>query len=410
MTGRKRPTIRDVAREAGVSIGTVSNVLNSAPGVRPETRATVERAIAALGYRPNTIARSLIARRARGLDRDDDPDSPALTTVGYLSVDFTARVEVLPHRDDRMTADGIEKSLGGPAANVAVMAAALDGPLSVAAELITALGDDPDSDWALAELAERNVDTVGIRGGPGQRLSRCMVLVEPGGSRTIVNEPFTLQVDDVAPYLGTIADGRRHCVHLDGYQVANLASTMPDLRARGLATSVHTTGLSGDWRDIEGFRRLRGLFDLVFLNRDVARDIVGPTATEMQLVDRVTRLVRDTASEWAGGLVVLTLGAAGAALYEGAAGPFLTEAPEVAVVDTTGAGDTFAGVFLAAWLNGTGTERAMNLAVTAASRSVTAAGAQGYRPSTAALSAALDSVDAAALREETAGTAERGRA
>jgi len=414
MTGRKRPTIRDVARAAGVSIGTVSNVLNSAPGVRPETRAMVERAIATLGYRPNTIARSLIARRARGLDRDDDPGRPALTTVGYLSVDFTARVDVLPHRDDRMTADGIEKSLGGPAANVAVMAAALDGPLSVAAELITALGDDPDSDWALAELAERNVDTVGIRGGPGQRLSRCMVLVEPGGSRTIVNEPFTLQVDDVAPYLGAIADGRRHCVHLDGYQVANLASSMPDLRARGLATSVHTTGLRGDWRDVEGFRRLRGLFDLVFLNRDVARDIVGPTATEMQLVDRVTRLVRDTASqgapEGAGGLVVLTLGAAGAALYEGAAGPFLTEAPEVAVVDTTGAGDTFAGVFLAAWLNGTGTERAMTLAATAASRSVTAAGAQGYRPSTAELSAALDGVDAAALQEETADAAERGRA
>jgi len=395
MTGRKRPTIRDVAQHAGVSIGTVSNVLNRAGGVRGETRAVVERAIAELGYRPNTIARSLIARRGRTGPSDDDPDRPALTTVGYLSVDFTARVDVLPHRDDRMTAAGIEKSLGGPAANVAVMAAALGPPFAVAAELITALGDDPDSDWALAELAERGVDTVGIRGRPGQRLSRCMILVEPGGSRTIVNEPFTLQVRDVAPYLGSIADGRRHCVHLDGYQIASLAESVPDLRARGVLASAHTTGLARDWRDLDGFRRLRGLFDVVFLNRDVARDIVGPTATEVQLVDRVTRLVRDTAPAAGQRLVVLTLGAAGAAYYAGAAGPFLTEAPEVAVVDTTGAGDAFVGVFLAAWLNDAEPDRAMALAVVAASRSITAAGAQGLRLSAGDLLAAADDPGAA---------------
>ncbi|NOX64157.1 MAG: LacI family transcriptional regulator [Chloroflexi bacterium] len=52
-------TIRDVAKRAGVGVGTVSRVLNNHPSVRESTRRRVEEAIAALNYRPNTIARQL---------------------------------------------------------------------------------------------------------------------------------------------------------------------------------------------------------------------------------------------------------------------------------------------------------------------------------------------------------------
>lgn len=53
----------DVARTAGVSLKTVSRVVNDEAGVGPETGARVKRAIAALGYRPNDIARSLRRRQ-----------------------------------------------------------------------------------------------------------------------------------------------------------------------------------------------------------------------------------------------------------------------------------------------------------------------------------------------------------
>ncbi|MCQ6270624.1 LacI family transcriptional regulator [Pseudarthrobacter sp. R1] len=52
-------TLHDVARVAGVSFKTVSNVINHHPHVRDTTRAKVEKAIAELGYRPNLTARSL---------------------------------------------------------------------------------------------------------------------------------------------------------------------------------------------------------------------------------------------------------------------------------------------------------------------------------------------------------------
>ena len=56
-------TLHDVARLAGVSIKTVSNVINDYPHIRPTTRAKVETAIAELGYTPNLTARNLRSGR-----------------------------------------------------------------------------------------------------------------------------------------------------------------------------------------------------------------------------------------------------------------------------------------------------------------------------------------------------------
>jgi LacI family transcriptional regulator len=56
-------TIRDVAKQARVSVGTVSNVLNDSPGVRDETRQRVLSAIENLNYYPVAAARSLSTQR-----------------------------------------------------------------------------------------------------------------------------------------------------------------------------------------------------------------------------------------------------------------------------------------------------------------------------------------------------------
>ncbi|MGB0385013.1 MAG: LacI family DNA-binding transcriptional regulator [Ardenticatenaceae bacterium] len=56
-------TMRDVARRAGVSIKTVSRVVNKQPETSPATRQRVLRAIDELGYRPSKIARALVTQR-----------------------------------------------------------------------------------------------------------------------------------------------------------------------------------------------------------------------------------------------------------------------------------------------------------------------------------------------------------
>lgn len=62
-----RSRIEDVAAVAGVSIKTVSRVLNNEPNVRAETAARVRAAVQQLGYRPNLSARSLAAQRSYAL-------------------------------------------------------------------------------------------------------------------------------------------------------------------------------------------------------------------------------------------------------------------------------------------------------------------------------------------------------
>ncbi|WP_250545927.1 LacI family DNA-binding transcriptional regulator [Paenarthrobacter sp. DKR-5] len=59
------PVMEDVARVAGVSHQTVSRVLNDHPNVSARTKERVEKAIAELGYRRNTAARSLVTRRSQ---------------------------------------------------------------------------------------------------------------------------------------------------------------------------------------------------------------------------------------------------------------------------------------------------------------------------------------------------------
>jgi DNA-binding LacI/PurR family transcriptional regulator len=57
-----KPTIKDVAKQAGVGIGTVSRVLNSSAQVNPETRQRVLDAMKAIGYKPSQSARQLPRR------------------------------------------------------------------------------------------------------------------------------------------------------------------------------------------------------------------------------------------------------------------------------------------------------------------------------------------------------------
>lgn len=69
-------TIYDVAREAGVSMATVSRVVNGNPNVKPATRKKVMDAIQRLGYRPNAVARGLASKRT--------------TTVGVIIPDISS--------------------------------------------------------------------------------------------------------------------------------------------------------------------------------------------------------------------------------------------------------------------------------------------------------------------------------
>lgn len=102
MVSSKKPTVYDVAREAGVSIASVSRSLRKPDSVRPATRELIDQAIERLGYVPSGSAQSLAARRTgviglfmSNLDELDDLSDFTLSSVDEANVEFDP-----PRRDN----------------------------------------------------------------------------------------------------------------------------------------------------------------------------------------------------------------------------------------------------------------------------------------------------------------------
>src|SRR6266700_5770118 len=99
-------TIHDVARAAGVSVGTVSKALNGYGQLREETRTAVRSAADRLGFRPNDLAQSLLRKRS--------------FTVGLISTDSYGRFSI-------PVLEGIESALE-PARISVFLCSAADDP------------------------------------------------------------------------------------------------------------------------------------------------------------------------------------------------------------------------------------------------------------------------------------------
>jgi LacI family transcriptional regulator len=97
------PTLKDVAAEAGVALGTVSRVINREPSVSPELVARVERAIQTLDYRPNVLGRNLRRRRSG--------------TIGVVVPDITALffAELIKHVEKAAMEVGYSVLIGNSA-------------------------------------------------------------------------------------------------------------------------------------------------------------------------------------------------------------------------------------------------------------------------------------------------------
>ena len=205
----RKPTIREVATRAGVSIGTVSHVLTGRKAVRPATRTAIDAAIHDLGYLPDSAARALIAPPAAASPARTLRRAAAHHRRLSLCADHTARrrcpsASRRPHPRRRPS----RRRSAAAAANVAVTAAGLGPPLALSSRASLRrrrrrrqrLGAGACWPTAASSYTHSPADTMG-------RLSRCFILVEANGSRTIVNEP--LQVPAAA--LAAMARDQLQC-------------------------------------------------------------------------------------------------------------------------------------------------------------------------------------------------------
>ncbi|MGN6218739.1 MAG: LacI family DNA-binding transcriptional regulator [Microbacterium sp.] len=147
----KAPTVEDVARAAGVSRQTVSNVLNAPDIVREETRLRVRRAIAELGYRPHVAARQLRTQRSSTIGIHLDPYAGGISGV-VLDRFVHALTEQAGDRGMRIQLYAARS----PAEEIARMRELTDGGEIDAVVITGTFHGDPRTRW----LAERDVPFV----------------------------------------------------------------------------------------------------------------------------------------------------------------------------------------------------------------------------------------------------------
>lgn len=142
-----KATIQDVARRAGVSIKTVSRVINREEHVRESTRAAVEKAILELEYRPNRHARSLAGQRAHlvGLIYDDPalyevPSSDYVTRLqqgvlrGCRPNNFELFIHPCNYQDD-----GLDRELASLVGHLRPAGIIIPAPLSAMPKIVSAI-------------------------------------------------------------------------------------------------------------------------------------------------------------------------------------------------------------------------------------------------------------------------------
>ncbi len=198
----RRPSIRDVARLAGVSHQTVSRVLNDHASIRPETRERVLQVMEQLQYRPNRAARALVTSRSQ--------------TIGILSASST---------------------MYGPASSIAAIeAAARERGYWVSTANIDA--SDPESiPQGLAHLQAQSIEGLVVI-APQVRVFRAL-------ARQALDIPYvTLQSTDLDP---------DHTLTVD--QIAGARLATKHLISLGHRQIYHIAG-SQDW--IEAEARMKG--------------------------------------------------------------------------------------------------------------------------------------------------------
>ncbi len=256
MTSRRHVTLRDVAREAGVSVRTVSNVVNDFHYVSGETREKVEAAIAVLGYRPNRSARSLRngSTRTLGLVLPEfsQPYFAELADTVFAAaaeVGYKVLIETLgPGGDDRI------------ADVVGDLAVSTDGVLVSPTFLDGTTLEAEDSPVPMVALTARRIDAgfdhVAMDDAKGAELATAHLL---GMGRR--------RIAAIGSALGFARHGRTGEARHRGYLAAHAtAGVEPDD-----ALAVGTT----EWTQASGYEAVRELrrrgaeFDAVFAMNDL---------------------------------------------------------------------------------------------------------------------------------------------
>jgi ribokinase len=275
----------------------------------------------------------------------------------------------MPGRGETVVGRRFAQGFGGKGANQAVMASRMGARVS----MVNSLGDDGYATETLANFERHGVDTTHVRRFPGAS-GVAPIWVEPDGSNRIIIVPGANA--GLLPEHATeaVAAQERVDVVIGQFEIDQAVTTaaFEAARARGAVTILNPAPGAGI------AARLAAVCDWIIPNEHELAIIVR----ELGLSDGVgtdpAGLPRVAAH--LGTRLLVTLGERGAALVGADQAVTTIPAPQVDVVDTTGAGDAFVGAFGYAIGSGWAETDAVRLACAIASESVRRPGTQRSFP------------------------------
>jgi ribokinase len=305
---------------------------------------------------------------------DRRSSSPEVVVVGSAMVDLSTYVDRLPRAGETLFATGFSQGFGGKGANQAA-AIAVHG---VACAMVGCVGDDLFGAATIADLETFGVDTSQVATMRGEATGTAAILVEPSGENRIALGVGANRCVDgrfVEAALGALAARatRPPAVVVSQLERPQDAAVTAFEWARSVgATTVLTPAPPSDLSP-----RLLDACDWMVPNETELLALLD-LAPDHPMEDALSRAAT-VAPDLGIGLAV-TVGAAGAVLFAGGREERI-QAPAVVVDDTTGAGDAFAGGFVASLARGLPAPVAARRAVAFASDSVTRRGTRAsYRP------------------------------
>jgi ribokinase len=284
--------------------------------------------------------------------------------VGSINQDFVLKVERRPEPGETVTGAELALFPGGKGANQAIAAARLGAEVA----MLGRVGEDPFGRELVENLRDNGIDTSRVEAVAGAPTGSAFITVTPDGENAIVVSPGANRRFGPNDVEAVSEDLRK----------ARLLLVQLEVEVEAIETAaLIVTGNGGRFllnlapaREVSD--ELLRLADPLVVNEHEAAFLLGEDTREPdESAGKLLELGPPSA--------VVTLGAAGAILATTESSRHFS-APDVEVVDTTGAGDAFMGALAAKLAEGALLEEAVPYAVLAGAVAVTREGAQGSLP------------------------------
>ena len=287
--------------------------------------------------------------------------------LGSINQDFVLKVERRPEPGETVTNAELSTHNGGKGANQAAAAALLGASVAI----LGRVGDDEFGEPLVRALEEKGIDTGLVELASGASTGAAFITVTPDGENAITVAPGanrSIVPEDVDAAAGAIGDAR--------VLVAQMEIPVESvLRAVEVAAERGTRALVNLAPTFEVPRGLLEKLDPLVVNEHEAAFLLGGAVEGVDgALSAALRLLSLGPRS-----AVITVGEAGAVFASGDSTEHLP-APEVDVVDTTGAGDAFVGALATQLARDAPLEEAVAYAVRAGAAAVTREGAQGALP------------------------------